>query len=92
MDDCLKIIEEWGLALIEDGGSPAVNVSDLLDDLQTALDDFDTLKIDEVVERMSSGKYPDEQQELFEDLREAAESSDMEKIAEIASEWRGKLG
>lgn len=90
VDDCLKIIEEWGLALIEDGSTTESPVA-LLDDLQTALDDFDTLKIDEVVERMSHGQFPDDQQELFERLREAAESSDMEKCAEIASEWRKKL-
>lgn len=89
VDSCLAIIEEWGLALIDDGG--AVNALELLDDLNAALDDFDTLKVDEVVERMSRGRFPEEQQDCFERLREAAESSDMEKCSEIAAEWREKL-
>lgn len=87
---CLEIVEEWGKKLVNSDNEPGETLA-LLDDLQTALDDFDTLKIDEVVERMSNGRYPEDQQSCFGRLREAAENSDMEKCSEIAAEWRSKL-
>ena len=64
----------------------------LLDKLTQALEFFDTLQIDEAVEEMSGYSYSDEkQQSCFDKLREAAEISDIDTIAEIITEWRGYL-
>ena len=65
----------------------------LLDKLSEALECFDTLQIDEVVEEMSGFSYSsDEQQECFNKLKDAAEISDIDSIGEIVTEWRGLLG
>lgn len=63
----------------------------LLDELKEALDNFDTLQIDEVIEKMSSFNYTDEQNALFNELKEAAESTDIERCGEIEKSWRELL-
>lgn len=91
IDGCQKIVAEWGKALI-DSDTNGEKILDMLDILQHALDEFDTLEIDAVVENMSRRSYPDEQQEYFLRLREAAENSDIDKCGEIAAEWREAVG
>ncbi len=59
----------------------------LLDELGEALDNFDTLQIDEVIEKMSEYDYRDDQDALFSELRSAAELSDIDRCAEIRSNW-----
>ncbi len=87
IDDCLSIVEEWGKSLIgsNDDSQKTLN---MLNDLQQALDNFDILEIDAVVEGMSNCTYPDEQREYFDRLRDASEKSDIDECAKIASEWR----
>ncbi len=69
------------------------DIAPLLDKLSEALEFFDTLQIDEVVEEMSGFSYADEkQQSCFDRLREAAEISDIDTIGEIITEWKGLLG
>ena len=63
----------------------------LLDELMEALDNFDTLQTDEVIEKMSAFDYPEEQNALFNDLISAAESSDIERCVEIGKNWRELL-
>ncbi len=64
----------------------------LLDKLSEALECFDTLQIDEVVEEMSGFSYSsDAQQECFSKLKDAAEISDIDSIGNIVAEWRGLL-
>ncbi len=62
---------------------------EFLERINEALDSFDTLLIDEVIEEMSQYRY--EHQDIFERLRSAAESSDVELCAEIVAEWKEKL-
>ncbi len=68
---------------------PPEKLSEFLDRITEALEAFDTLLIDEVVEEMSRYSYDNE--DLFEKLRAAAESCDTELCTEIIAEWREKL-
>ncbi len=62
---------------------------EFLDRISEALESFDTLLIDEVVEEMSQYCY--EYGEEFERLRSAAEKCDIELCSEIVAEWKEKL-
>ncbi len=64
-------------------------LNQFFDQFNEALESYDTLVIDEVIEEMS--KYSFEQQDEFDKLRSAAESSDVELCAEIIAEWKEKL-
>lgn len=59
----------------------------LLDELGEALDNFDTLQIDEVIEKMSEFDYHDDQNALFSELKSAAELSDIDRCGEIRKDW-----
>jgi len=60
----------------------------MLDDLTEALDNFDILQIDEVIEEMNRHDYEDMYNELFSKLKVAAEESDIQKCSEIAQMWK----
>ncbi|MCH5204198.1 MAG: PocR ligand-binding domain-containing protein [Oscillospiraceae bacterium] len=66
-------------------------IRDLLDELKDALDNFDTLQVDDVIEEMSAFEYPEEHLTLFDALKDAAENTNIELCLEIAKEWRGLL-
>ena len=90
-DTAGKIIEEWGPKLMEadsgSGGGPEV-VGQMLDKMQTALAEFDTLEIEDVLVEMSKLKYSDGQDQYFRDLNDAVESFDIDKCNEIIENWR----
>lgn len=67
-------------------------IGSLLDELMEALNNFDTLQIDEVIEKMSGFNYSDEQNALFSELKAAAESTDIERCEEIEKRWRKLIG
>ena len=67
------------------------DISPLLDQLSEALECFDTLAIDDVVKQLSAFSFPDNWQECFDQLRDAAEISDIDTIAAIIPEWKGRL-
>lgn len=62
---------------------------EFLERISEALESFDTLLIDEVIEEMS--RYTYEHQNEFEQLKSAVESSDIDLCAEIVAKWREKL-
>ncbi len=68
---------------------PPEKLNEFLDRISEALEAFDTLLIDEVVEEMSRYSYDNE--DLFEKLKTAAESCDTELCTEIIQEWREKI-
>ncbi len=77
------------------GGKTEINNDEtlsLLDELMDALDNFDTLQIDEVIEKMSAFDYPDDQNKLLNELKSAAESTDIDRCGEIGKSWREVLG
>lgn len=93
IEKCGSIIAEWGQKLIESGGDvsdPEVT-AELLEKLTAALEAFDTLEIDDVVSEMSAQTYTNEQQQLFEKLKTAAENYDIDGCAEVASLWKELL-
>lgn len=75
----------------ENSSQGSANVDDvmkLLGEMTEALDEFDTLLVDEAVEKMSKMHFPDNQKELFKKLKEAAETTDIELCSEIVEEWK----
>ena len=67
------------------------DVSGLLDELKEALDNFDTLQVDEVIEKMEDYDYPEDQRALFAQLRDGAEIGDIDACAQVVAQWRGLL-
>lgn len=67
------------------------DISRMLEEMQEALDNFDTLQIDEVIEEMSTFKYSGKNEELFENLKLAAANSDIDRCLSIVSDWKEAL-
>ena len=90
IDVCSNIVSEWG-KLIVGSDSQAVKgqaLLEMLDKIQTALDNFDTLEIDEVNEKMSKFIFTEKGPEYFKKLKEAAENYDLDSCNSIVKEWR----
>lgn len=66
-------------------------IIDMLEKMQAALDEFDTLQIDEVIEEMSKFKYKKESIDFFEQLKKAAEESNIDECLSIVNQWGSKL-
>lgn len=86
IDECLNIVGEWGTNLVNSGSDDDMALR-MLDDLQTALDKFDTLEVDAVIEKMSYNTYCGINEVYFKQLKEAAESGDIDMCSKIAEEW-----
>ncbi len=67
----------------------AEKLTEFFDRFKEALESYDTLIIDEVIEEMC--KYSFERQDEFNKLRSAAENSDVDLCAEIIDEWKAEL-
>ncbi len=63
-------------------------ISDMLCSLQDGLENFDTLRIDEVIEEMSGYSYPDDQSDIFAELKDAAENCDIDACSGLLGRWR----
>lgn len=96
IDKCSEVTERWGLAIVEgslgDGTLKGEELSKFLDKMEKALEDFDTLEIDDVIEQMSARQYEEEEQGLFEELRKCAEAYDVDGCGRIVESWREKIG
>ena len=62
----------------------------MLNKMKEALDNFDTLQIDEVIDEMSKFRYSDKNAAFFERLKSAAEDSDIDSCLNIVEEWIGE--
>ena len=87
IDRCQNICLEWSKALMNPK-SGEEKIIKLLDDLQEALEEFDTLAIDEVVEKISHINIAQKWKDYLNRLCAAAENSDIDKCAEVSDEWR----
>lgn len=67
------------------------DVMKLLEEMQEALDNFDTLQIDEVIEEMCKFKYSGKNEELFNDLKLAAANSDIDRCLNVVSDWKNAI-
>ncbi len=63
----------------------------MLDALSTALEEFDTLAIDDAVEMLSQYEFEGEAEELFSKLRAAAGECDLDTCAAVIEQWKGIL-
>ena len=63
---------------------------EVLNRIQTALDNFDTLEIDEAMEKMSKINFTERGSEYLKKLKEAADSYDLDSCNAIVEEWRSK--
>ncbi len=63
-------------------------IIDMLEKMQTAIEDFDILEIDDVMSEMSEYKYPDIHIQHFERLKQAVEESNLENCIEILKAWK----
>lgn len=88
IDDCLDIVDKWGLALVN-SVSDSDKVINMLGDLQNALDKFDTLEVDAVIEKMAKNSFPYSgiNMSYFKRLQEAAKNGDFDMCAKIAEYW-----
>lgn len=71
--------------------SPAADIAAALDKMQDALEDYDSLVIDDALELMGTLKLPQEQEELLFSLKQAAEDSDIDLCGSIVEKWRTLL-
>ena len=94
-DMCSAIVGIWrqiAASECKKDTATADEVKEMLYKLESALDEFDTLLIDEAVEQMGSMRFDDKQSELYQKLKKAAEESDIELCSDIVIEWEKILG
>ncbi|MCM1055580.1 MAG: PocR ligand-binding domain-containing protein [Bacteroides sp.] len=87
---CEDIVARWGKLIVGTDNSAAKGqaVLDMLDTMQKALDDFDTLEIDDAIERIGKVNFSEKGREFFERLKEAADSYNIDSCNSIVAEWR----
>lgn len=88
IDGCHKIAEEWN-KFVSGSCSDGDKAFYMLDELQKALDDFDTLEVDAVIEKMSKNEFPyiGINKPYFRQLKEAAQNGDYEECSKIVEYW-----
>lgn len=59
----------------------------MLDALKQAIESFDTLEMDECVEKMSQYEYPEEQAAFLEELKSATDDCDLDLCGVIIEKW-----
>ncbi|MGN1103043.1 MAG: response regulator, partial [Huintestinicola sp.] len=94
MELCEAVLSIWRQIAASESKKNAPSADEvrkMLDKMQSALDDFDTLRIDEVLEQMEKMKLPDRWGELYFKLKKAAEDSDIDACCSIVEEWNSIL-
>ncbi|MDE7280238.1 MAG: Hpt domain-containing protein, partial [Ruminiclostridium sp.] len=66
-------------------------IVEILNELDQAIDDFDTLVIDEVIEKLSQYKFDKIFFRFFRQLTEAAEIGDIDTCGEISRQWKEEI-
>lgn len=69
----------------------ATEIVDMLDELTQAIDDLDTLLIDEVIEKMDNYRFDKSHYEFFRQIKGAAEKGDIETCADINKQWKAEI-
>lgn len=94
VDMCSSIVEIWRQIADSQANlntATADDVKEVLTKMKNALDEFDTLLIDEAVEQMEKMQFSDEQVGLYSRLKNAAEDSDIDLCGQIIEEWEKLL-
>lgn len=94
--ECLQLHEALGKYFAnepvkEERAADLEDIVNMLDKMHEALDNFDTLQIDEVIDEMSGFKFFDANAEFFERLKSAAADSDIDGCLAVVEEWRKAL-
>ena len=67
------------------------NMGEMLDKLAEAIEDFDSLTMDEVAEELGKFKFNDESTAIFNELKDAISASELDTCSEIIEKWRSIL-
>lgn len=95
IDMCSAVVGIWRQIAASESKksvSGADEVRSVLSKLQSALDDFDTLLIDDALEQMGTMRFSNDQSELYFRLKKAAEDSDIDLCCSIVNEWTSRIG
>lgn len=65
---------------------------DLFKEMQNALEEMDTIQIDDVMEKLSAGQYGLREMEYFERLKNAVDEYDLDAAQEVLTQWRKNKG
>ena len=63
---------------------------DCFTDMRLAIDDLDMDRMGDVISKMSGYSYEPWQEELFDQLKDAAEDVDVDRCEEIMQEWESR--
>lgn len=88
------IISIWRQIAAAEGGKRTASTEEILsslENMQSALEGFDSLLIDEAMEEIDSLAIPDDQRELCTKLKNAVEESDIDACSNIVEEWKNML-
>ncbi len=66
-------------------------ITEVLDKLASAIEDFDSLAMDEVVEDLEKFKLNDEHSALLSELKDAVSSSELDQCSEVINRWKAVL-
>ena len=66
-------------------------INEMLDKLAEAIEDFDSLTMDEVAEELGKFKFNDESTAIFNELKDAISASELDTCSEIIEKWRSIL-
>ena len=67
------------------------DIAGMLERMREAIDNFDTLQMDEVMEEMSGFQYSDENMTFFDSLNQAVSDSDIDSCLSITEAWSKSL-
>lgn len=93
-DRCALIVEMWRKIAAAEAGksaSDAAEIQSAVENMQNALDECDSLMIDDAMEQLDALNLSEEQTKLLLRLKKAVEDSDIDLCSDIAEEWRGLL-
>jgi hypothetical protein len=79
--------DEDAAAEPQKGAISSEELTKLFGELRQAIDDLDMDKIDEGVQKIAEYSYPEEQQALLEQLKEAAENMDVDTCLIMIEQW-----
>jgi CheY-like chemotaxis protein len=79
--------DEDAAAEPQKGAISAEELTKLFGELRQAIDDLDMDKIEESVQKIAEYTYPEEQQALLEQLKEAAENMDVDTCLIMIEQW-----
>ncbi|MCH5193986.1 MAG: PocR ligand-binding domain-containing protein [Oscillospiraceae bacterium] len=63
----------------------------MLNEMQAAMESFDTLQIEEALEKLEGYKLPDDQRSHFDKLKESVMNLDFDACKQVIEEWGSKI-